>query len=84
MVLVVRQVDAKEIGDLGVDGGGFPEGPSDSVSVIADQDGGPPGRISADLGKTDSCRTRAASSIFLIDHFGLLKLKSSAVMSSGY
>ena len=49
VVSVVSRVDAKEIGDGAVDGGGFPEGPSDSGSIISAHCGGPPGRISADL-----------------------------------
>ena len=51
MVSVVSQADAKEIDDDGVDGGGFPEGPSDSGSVISAHSGGLTGRLSADLRK---------------------------------
>ena len=49
MVMVVFQADAKEIGDNGVDGGRFPEVPSNSGSVIASLGGGLSGRISSDM-----------------------------------
>ena len=48
-MLVVSQLDAKEIGDDGVNGGGLPEGPGGIGSVVATQGEGPTGRIPSDL-----------------------------------